>query len=129
MNTGSNTADFIAKALRASPLTPEDITARVGFSRVSHLTMMANGLTRVPLDRIPALSAALDVSCSELLFTALEEYHPEVHRLLTEVLGLPLCEEEELISLYRITALEGRVRIDHAVSQQIIKILEDAQRS
>ena len=128
MNTGSKTADYLSSALQASPLTPEDISARVGLSRVSHLTMMAHGLTRVPLDRIPALSAALDVRCSEFLFTALEEYYPEVHRLLTEVLALPLDrDEEELVGLYRFTALDGRIPVEGAVGEEIAKILEDTR--
>ena len=128
MNTDSQTATHLDRALRASSRTREDISARVGLSRVSHLTMMANGLTRVPLHRIPALSAALDVRCSEFLFTALEEYYPEVHQVLTDILALPLDrDEEELVCLYRFAALDGRIPVEGAVGEEIAKILEDTR--
>ena len=130
MNTTSHTAAYLDRAIRASSRTREDISARVGLSRVSHLTMMANGLTQVPLHRIPALSDALEVPCSEFLFTALEEYYPEVHQVLTDILALPLDpDEEELVCLYRFAALDGRIPVEGAVGAQIAKILEEARES
>lgn len=103
----SPTARMLDEAIRVSPLTQAEIAKRAGFPKPNVLSMMKTGLTKVPLARIPALATILEIDRTAFLECALEEYHPEVHEVLCEVLGLPLTpDEEELVSIYRIACLD-----------------------
>lgn len=74
------------------------------------ISMMKQGITRVPLNRIPALSETLEINAQTFLMTAIEEYHPGTHEVLVDVLGLPLSETEiRLLDLLRTTEASGKV--------------------
>lgn len=128
--TASPTARFLDEAIRNSPLTQSEIAARAGFPKPNVLSMMKSGDTKVPLVRIPGLAQALGVDRTRFLEIALAEYHPEVHEILTEVLGLPLePDEEELVALYRFANLHGNIRIDGALKNAILNIFELARQA
>ena len=108
----SPTARMLDEAIRNSPLTQSEIARRAGFSKPNVLSMMKSGLTKVPLARIPALAGTLEIDQTEFLDCALAEYHPEVHEVLTDVLGLPLTpEEEELLSIFRLANLDENIEV------------------
>lgn len=99
----NSTAATLAAAIEASPLTQREIAERAGFNNPNILSMLKSGETRVPLDRIPALAQALDICEKNFLMRAIEEYHPNVYRVLVDVLGLPLNNDElEILSMFRI---------------------------
>lgn len=90
--------------------------------------MLKNGQTKVPLTRIPALAQVLEIDQTAFLECALLEYHPEVHEVLTEVLGLPLDpDEEQLVAMYRIANLDGCIRIDGALKETLENLFELAR--
>ncbi len=96
-------ASILAAAIEASPLSPHEIAERAGFENPSILTMIASGISRVPLDRAPALASALELSEQQFLMDVIKAYHPNVYRVLIDVLGLPLKEDElEIVAMYRI---------------------------
>ena len=90
MKTISTTATMLAEAIEKSELTQREIADRVGFKNANIISMLKTGETRVPLDRIPALSQTLGMDERLFLMIAIEEYHPGVHEVLVDVLGLPL---------------------------------------
>ncbi len=53
--------------------TQGEIAAEAGFANPNMLTMLKQGATRVPLDRVPALAQALDCDPAWLLRLALEQ--------------------------------------------------------
>ncbi|WP_248411263.1 helix-turn-helix transcriptional regulator, partial [Aliiroseovarius sp. S2029] len=55
----SPTANNLSDAIDASGLTQREIADRVGFNHPNVLSMMKQGVTRVPLQRIPALAQTL----------------------------------------------------------------------
>lgn len=61
------------------------------------ISMMKTGESKVPLDRIPGLAAALGVPAFDLIRIAMEEYQPEIWEVLTKTLGAPLTKNEELL--------------------------------
>ena len=46
--------------------TQAEIAAEAGFTNVNMLSMIKTGATRLPIDRVPALAAALDVDAARL---------------------------------------------------------------
>lgn len=92
--TFSPTANMLAAAIDNSGMTQREIADRVGFNHPNILSMLKQGDTRVPLNRIPALAQTLGMDQRRFLLLAIEEYHPGVHEVLCDVLGLPLTDAE-----------------------------------
>ncbi|MBO9395827.1 hypothetical protein J7400_03980 [Shimia sp. R9_2] len=108
--TASPTATMLAQAIDASDMTQKEISDRIGMNNANVISMMKQGITRVPLGRIPALSETLQINAQTFLMTAIEEYHPGTHEVLVDVLGLPLSDTEmRLLSLLRTTEASGIV--------------------
>ena len=121
----SPTAMKLSRAIDSSPLTQREIATRVGFKKSNIISMLKTGETRVPLNRIPALSAILDMDEREFLMLAIEEYHPGVHEVLTEVLGLPLTDAEiGILTMYRLASLRGEIEISEPFKQALEGLLE-----
>ena len=121
----SPTARMLDEAIQNSPLTQAEIAKRAGFPKPNVLSMMKSGQTKVPLARVPSLAAVLDIDETQFLDCALAEYHPEVHEVLTEVLGLPLePDEEALLGLFRIANLGGNVRLEGPLRDALVNLFE-----
>lgn len=119
--TFSVTARRLSKAIEASKLTQREISDKVGFKHASVIEMMKNGVTRVPLDRIPALARTLGIDERQFLILAIHEYHPGIHEVLVETLGLPLTDAElGIITMFRM----AHMRDDIELSEPFKKILE-----
>ncbi|WP_316652440.1 hypothetical protein [Ovoidimarina sediminis] len=74
------------------------------------------------------MAQVLGIDQTAFLECALLEYHPEVHEVLTEVLGLPLDpDEEQLVAMYRIANLDGCIRIDGALKETLENLFELAR--
>ena len=124
----SPTAQMLAQAIQNSDLTQSEIAQRAGFKHPNVITMMKQGLTRVPLQRIPALAQTLGMNQSEFLLLAIEEYHSGVYEILTEVLGLPFSEAEQgLVVLFRLSHLKSDVELDGPLKKAIEGVLELAE--
>ncbi|MBO9474122.1 hypothetical protein J7413_11290 [Shimia sp. R10_1] len=108
--TASPTATMLTQAIDASDMTQKETSDRIGMNNANVISMMKQGITRVPLGRIPALSETLQINAQTFLMTAIEEYHPGTHEVLVDVLGLPLSDTEmRLLSLLRTTEASGIV--------------------
>ena len=64
---------MLSDAIEASDLTQREVADRIGMKNANVISMMKQGITRVPLSRIPALSQALDMNAQAFLMTAIEE--------------------------------------------------------
>lgn len=112
MKTISPTAMMLTEAIEKSDLTQREIADRVGFKNANIISMLKNGETRVPLERIPALAATLGLDERQFLLLAIEEYHPGVHEVLVEVLGVPLSDAElGIITMFRMAGMRGEIEI------------------
>lgn len=73
---GTRLTAFIEK--RILELRPKksqaEVAAEVGFVNPNMMSLIKSGATRLPLDRVPALAAALDVDPARLLQLALEQW-------------------------------------------------------
>lgn len=81
--TDSPTARFLTSAIRVSGLSQTEIAKRSGYARPNVISMMKQGQTKVPIDRIPALAQTCGVDERVFLETALQEYQPEVWEVLS----------------------------------------------
>ena len=121
----SPTANRLKKAIDNSDLTQREIADRVGFKKSNIISMMKTGDTRVPLNRIPALAASLDIDEREFLMLAIEEYHPGVHEVLVDVLGLPLSDAEiGILTMYRFGSIRGEIEVSEPFRQALEGLIE-----
>ena len=67
-------AQILATAIEVSGLTDKEIALRTGFFHGNLITMMRQGLTRVPVDKMPALCLLLGLDEEEFVAHARREY-------------------------------------------------------
>ena len=123
--TFSPTAEMLAKAIDESGLTQSDIADRVGLKHSNILTMIKQGITRVPIDRIPALAQTLGIDQATLLLTAIKEYHRGAFDLLCDTLGLPFTKAEmELVVMFRMATMSDEIELDGSFRKALEGLLE-----
>ncbi len=104
---------MLAAAIDASDLTQREIADRVGFKHAKIMSMQKSGETRVPLNRTPALAQTLGMDERDFLILAIQEYHPGVHEVLVEVLGLSLSDTElGIVAMFRMASMRGEIEIE-----------------
>jgi transcriptional regulator with XRE-family HTH domain len=121
----STTAIMLTKAIEASELTQREIADRVGFRQANIISMLKTGETRVPLDRIPALAQTLGMNERDFLLTAIAEYHPGIHEVLVDILGLPLSDAElGIVTMFRMASIRGEIEIEGPLKSALEGLLE-----
>ena len=113
MTPFSPTAMMLADAIEKSELTQREIADRVGFKNANIISMLKTGETRIPLDRIPSLAQTLGMDERLFLMVAIEEYHPGVHEVLVDVLGLPLSDAElGILTMFRMASMRDEIEVE-----------------
>lgn len=124
MTTISPTAKMLADAIEKSELTQREIADRVGFKNANIISMLKTGETRVPLDRIPSLAQTLGMDERLFLMIAIEEYHPGVHEVLVDVLGLPLSDAElGILTMFRMASMRDEIEVEGPFKQALEGLL------
>jgi transcriptional regulator with XRE-family HTH domain len=124
MTTISPTAMMLADAIEKSELTQREIADRVGFKHANIISMLKTGETRVPLDRIPSLAQTLGMDERLFLMIAIEEYHPGVHEVLVDVLGLPLSDAElGILTMFRMASMRDEIEVEGPFKQALEGLL------
>ena len=124
MTPFSPTAIMLAAAIEKSELTQREIVDRIGFKNANIILILQTGEARVPLDRIPALSQTLGMDERLFLMIAIEEYHPGVHEVLVDVLGLPLSDAElGILTMFRMASMRDEIEVEGPFKQALEGLL------
>ena len=96
-------AGFITRCIELNDKSQRQIAAEAGFENPNVLTMIKQGLTKVPLRRVGALARALDIDPAHLMRLVMGEYMPDTWAAVEDVLGGTMLtkNERELIACYR----------------------------
>lgn len=95
-------AEYIEKAIDLSGKTQREIAEEAGFERPNVLSMMKKGITKVPVDRIPALAKACGVDAAVFLRIAMNEYNPQTWAVINKHIGEVITQDEaEVLAAYR----------------------------
>lgn len=108
-------AKFLSEQIDLSPKSQREIAEAMGFSNPNIITMFKQGHTKVPLNRVGALAAVLEINSAYLMRMVLEEYMPETWQAVEKALGeMVLNEDEErLVRVFR------EMRIDDEAEHQV----------
>ena len=90
-------AEYLAQAIAVSGKTQKEVARLAGYDKPNVLSMMKNGNTKIPVDRVPALARACGTDPKVMLRIVMQEYHPTLWEVLTQTLGdqILLSSEEE----------------------------------
>lgn len=85
------------------PVTQAEIAKRAGFANANIVSMLKDGTTKLPIDRVPDMAKALECDPARLLRLALEQSHGEtVARTIFQIAGpLPTVNERQLLDEFR----------------------------
>lgn len=92
----SRLAKYIGKRiLELRPKTQAEIASKAGFVNTNMMSMIKNGTTKLPLDRVIPLAAALEADPAYLLLLALDQMmgSTEAHAIL-EVMNTAVTQNE-----------------------------------
>lgn len=103
-------AEYLSQAIEISGKTQLEIAREVGYSRPNVLSMMKQGQTKVPIDKVPGLAEACGVDPASFLRLVLREYMPETYKVISKHLG-PVLDDEEMVLLnaYRLWREEKQI--------------------
>lgn len=83
---GSNVATYIASRIEASGQLQKDIAEKVGFERPNMITMVKQGRSRLPIDKIGSMARALGIDPIALFSMCMEEYYPNTWKAIAPCL-------------------------------------------
>ena len=66
-------------------LSNQELSAAVGFERQTALSLIQQGTMKLPLNKVPAFAAALELDPADLLRAAIRESDPTLGKLIEEV--------------------------------------------
>ncbi len=122
--SGLTVAGFIAAQIDACGKTQRQIAHEAGFENPNMITMLKQGHTRLPLNKVGAVAKALDADPGTLLRLVMKEYMPDTWRSLSEQLERILLSNEEIAWLAETRAKSGDRNVA-AVGQVSIRIFAD----
>jgi len=76
--------------------TQKMISEELGYSKPNIITMFKQGLTNLPINKVPAMAKAIHVDPVYLLRLTLSEYMPEAWQVIEELLGRNIVTKQEL---------------------------------
>lgn len=95
-------ADYIAQLIEITGKTQREIAQDMGYDRPNLITMFKQGSTKVPIEKVPVLAKSLGVDPAVLLARAMQEYMPETLRVIQQVMGYTVTENEyEIVEAVR----------------------------
>ncbi len=96
-------AEFLSHYIDKSYKTQREIAIEIGYSNPNMITMLKQGLTKLPLDKIGVMAKALGIDPGVLFYFVMTEYMPETLDALAPIMqGLQLSKDErQLIHNYR----------------------------
>ena len=102
METTSQVARFVNSRIEATGQLQKDIAMQVGFDKPNMITMIKQGKTRLPLDKVGPMAKALETDPVRLLSMCMEEYHPATWKAIAPYMESAMtADERKLLSALR----------------------------
>ena len=94
MKTESQVARFITERIEATGQLQKDIAYKAGFEQPNIITMIKQGKTRLPLDKVGSIAKALEIDPLILLQMCFEEYYPKTCNAIAPYMVTAITEDE-----------------------------------
>lgn len=95
-------AEFLSAQIDMSEKTQKEIAEICGYDKPNIITMLKQGITKLPIPKVAPMAKALGVDPIYLLRIVLREYQPEILEAMEGVLGdLTSVNEREMLTVIR----------------------------
>ena len=103
MATRITAAQMLERAIEFSGKSQKDIATEVGYTKPNVLSMMKKGITKIPIDKAPALARACGVDEKMFLRHVINEYMPETWKVISDTLETEMitADERAVLDEYR----------------------------
>ncbi len=126
-NADSKFVAYLAKQIELSDKLQKDIANECGYENPNVLTMFKQGLTRVPMDKVPALATALGINPVHMMNMWLSEYAPEIRVALEAVYGeLTTGNERALLKVWRKITKKQDPKVNEERAETLLPKLVEA---
>ncbi len=100
----SKVAAYLTHYIDASPKSQIEIAQEAGFAKSNIISMLKQGITKLPPARVPAIAKAIDADPVKLFRLCMEEYAPEQLKVMDEIYDRDKLNagERELIERLRL---------------------------
>lgn len=88
-------AEYLSQQIHLSGKPQKDIAEALGYTKPNIITMFKQGKTKVPLNKIAALSKIIGVDPIHFLRIAMLEYSPEMWEVLEGMIGKAMISANE----------------------------------
>ena len=106
----SPVAILVARMVKQSRYTQKEIAKMCGFKTPNIISMIKQGITKVPIEKIPALAKALGVDRAEFFTLVMKTYNPNEYEVIVQTFGEPITDaERKIVKLLRDTLLEDQL--------------------
>lgn len=118
-------AQFINKAIERSSKTQREISEIAGYRQPNMISLLKQGIAKLPLDRVPALARALDVSAADLFELAFATYYEKsvLEFFKREVAGLSE-NEQKIVEFIRSRSKNSDPPLDETLRTAITEALK-----
>lgn len=89
-------AQYLAVAIDKSGKSQTEIASELGYPNPNIITMFKQGRTKIPVPRVPEIAKVLETDPIHLMRVVMNEYQPEVWKVLEATLGKSLVSESEM---------------------------------
>lgn len=105
MENRSAVALFVTSRIYKTGKPQKDIAHEAGFDKPNMITMIKQGKTRLPIDKIGPMAKALETDPVQLLKMCMEEYHPATWKAIAPFMESAMTEDERQL----VTSLRASV--------------------
>lgn len=120
VRTDSKLALYLTNLINNHHKTQAEIAAEAGYANPNNITMIKQGLTKLAINKVPALAKALEINPAELMVMTLEEYTPEILEVMQESMALPRNEmEASLFAVIQKTLDTVNIKNRHAPNDKL----------
>lgn len=100
----------------------KDIATDIGYTKPNMITMLKQGLTKLPLDKVGLMANAIGCDPKYLLRVAINDYMPDTLPLIEDMIGLMVTEHEaEIILELRKTTKDNDPKMTRKESKALLK--------
>jgi hypothetical protein len=94
-------AKYLDQQIALSDKSQKEIAEAVGYDKPNIITMLKQGATKLPINRVGPMAKALNVDPVHLLRLVMSEYMPETWETIEEILGAGTLVSQEEIALLK----------------------------
>lgn len=106
-----------------------EIASDVGYDKPNLITMIKQGKTKLPINKVEAFAKSLGVDPMNLLRIVMGEYSPDAWKVIESILGNEVITQAEmnLVQLYREASEEFPFELDKTSLNKIKDVMEDTR--